>query len=746
MEKKSGNGRKGNKSSIRHDAPLEGEQRYRLLLDAVQEGIWAADAEGVTTYANPRMCALLGWPMEDVTGKSVFYFIDPSDLAAARMHFQRALDNVKDFFELTLVRKDGTRARAKLSSSPLCDRDGKVTGVMAAVTDISEKKSAGDAYRLLVENSVQGFAILQQGRVIFCNDALASISGYSCDELLRMSEQEVTALVHPDDRPRVLSDMQTRLEGEASVPEQKFRFVDKEGRTHWVETTSVRTNFNGSPALLVTYTEVTQRQEAEAALRESEERLELILEATNDAVWDWDLPSGRTLFSSRYYTMLEYEPYEFPQTADSWRSLIHPEDRERAENTLSDHFEGRTEGYSNEFRMRTKSGGWRCILSRGMVTVRNSKGHPVRMIGTHTDLTESYEAEAALKESEERFRSLIEHAPVAIGVAREGKTVYGNEALFRLFGVTNRLEVIGRSLTERVAPQDKEQVAERAMRRSHGEPAEDDFEMLAMRQDGGQFPCRVAVSMLALSDGPANLAFFFDLTAQKESEKRLEDSRGKMRSLAIHLLHAREEERKNVAREIHDELGQILTALKMDLQWIEKRLAPRTPLIMEKINGVVGLADQTIQMVHRISSELRPGMLDDLGLAAAVEWLGGDFSRRNGIPCRVDITALESRIGGNSSTALFRIIQEALTNVARHAHASHASVELWEAEGALTVRVQDDGTGVTEEQATSPQSFGLIGIRERAEGLGGEISIAGRPGKGTTLTVTIPLPPEGHLS
>jgi PAS domain S-box-containing protein len=408
--------------------------------------------------------------------------------------------------------------------------------------------------------------------------------------------------------------------------------------------------------------------------------------------------------------------------------------------------EGRTRSYLNEFRMLTKSGGWCWILSRGMVMVRDAEGKPVRMLGTHTDVTESHTAEAALRESEERLRTFIDNAPVAIGVARGGMTVYGNEAYFRLFGVTNRQEVIDHPLAESVAPRDREEVVARAERRSRGEPAEDEYEMMGMRLDGLQFPCRVAVSKLALSDGPATMAFFFDLTTQKESEKKLEDSRGKMRSLAIHLLHAREEERKRVAREIHDELGQILTALKMDLQWIEKRLAPRTPRIMEKIQGVVGLADQTIQMVHRISSELRPGMLDDLGLAAAVEWLGGDFSRRNGIPCRVDITARESRIGGNSSTALFRIIQEALTNVARHAHASHASVELWEEDGALKIRVKDDGEGVTEEQSTSPQSFGLIGIRERAQALGGEMSITGRPGKGTTLTVTIPLPSEGQLS
>ena len=746
MKERARKGRNANTPSAPRDALRDSEERYRLLLDAVPKGIWAADTEGVTTFVNPRMCVLLGYPMEEVIGRSVFDFIDASDLAAAKIHLQRGLDNLKDHFEFMLVRKAGARALAELSSSPLLDRDGKVTGVIAAVADISGRKNADDAYRLFVDNSILGFAIFQQGRVVFCNNAMTSISGYSGDELKRMSPEERAALIHPDDRSGVLPAMKEHREGETSGPDQEFRFIDKGGRTHWVETTSVRTDFNGSPALLVTYMKVAKRHEVQEALRESEERLKLMIEATNDAVWDWDLPTGRTLFNPRYYTMLGYEPYEFPQTIDSWRMLIQPEDRERAEKTLSDHVEGKTESYTSEFRLRTKSGGCRWILSRGMVMVRNAEGQPLRMLGTHRDVTERHEAEAALRESEERFRALIENAPVAIGVTRDGKTVYGNEAYLRMFGITTLKQVVGHPLTDLVAPQCRKEVAERALRRTRGEPAGDEYEMKAMRLDGQQFPCRVAVTVLVLSDGPAELAFFFDLATQKDFEKKLEDSRVKMRNLAVHLLHAREEERKRVAREIHDELGQILTALKMDLQWIEKKFAPRTTQVIKKIHDVVGLADQTIQMVHRISSELRPGMLDDLGLAAAIEWLGGDFSRRNGIPCRVDITTPESRIGGNSSTALFRIVQEALTNVARHAHASRASVELWEADHTLTIRVKDDGRGVTEEQSTSPLSFGLIGIRERVQGLGGEMSITGRPGAGTILEVTIPLPSAGALA
>jgi signal transduction histidine kinase len=164
------------------------------------------------------------------------------------------------------------------------------------------------------------------------------------------------------------------------------------------------------------------------------------------------------------------------------------------------------------------------------------------------------------------------------------------------------------------------------------------------------------------------------------------------------------------------------------------------------MRGVVGLSDETIKIVHRISSELRPGVLDDLGLAAAIEWLGGDFSRRSGIPCLIDFTAPESAIGGNSSMVLFRIVQEALTNVTRHAQASRVSVEIWETDRVLTIRIRDDGRGISEEQATAPTAFGLIGIRERVSGLGGDMSISGRPGEGTVLTVTIPLPSQGALA
>jgi len=320
-----------------------------------------------------------------------------------------------------------------------------------------------------------------------------------------------------------------------------------------------------------------------------------------------------------------------------------------------------------------------------------------------------------------------------------------NTACMRLFGVTGFRDIIDRPIAERISPSEKSHVAGLFLAGARGELPDKEFEMVARRLRGDDFACRVVLTVLDLPDGPATLAFFFDLTRQKNSEKSLEDSRVELRNLANHLLHAREEERKTVAREIHDELGQMLTALKMDAQWLERKLGPQIPQVGEKVRGIVELADQSIQIVHRIATELRPGVLDDLGLAVAIEWLGGDFSRRNGIPCKVDIASLGPVVSGKGDTALFRIIQEALINVSRHAHATRASVELWEEDGKLMIRVQDDGVGITESQATSSSSIGLIGVRERVQDLRGELTIVGRPGAGTVLSVTIPLTPEGAL-
>jgi len=230
---------------------------------------------------------------------------------------------------------------------------------------------------------------------------------------------------------------------------------------------------------------------------------------------------------------------------------------------------------------------------------------------------------------------------------------------------------------------------------------------------------------------------------RKRAEEEIKSSREQLRNLAAHLQSVREEERKLIAREIHDELGQSLTALKMDLYWLDKRMPIDQRPLLKKTKSMSRLIDKTIRRIKKISAELRPGLLDYLGLPAAIEWEGKELQNRTEIKCEVNIDSEDIILEQDHSTAFFRIFQEVLTNAARHAKATRIKVSLKEKAGKLELRVRDNGKGITEKQISDPKSFGLIGMRERAQFLGGEVKIRGVQDKGTTIIATIPLPKIG---
>ncbi|OHD70947.1 MAG: hypothetical protein A2W19_08250 [Spirochaetes bacterium RBG_16_49_21] len=222
-------------------------------------------------------------------------------------------------------------------------------------------------------------------------------------------------------------------------------------------------------------------------------------------------------------------------------------------------------------------------------------------------------------------------------------------------------------------------------------------------------------------------------------DRRLKESEIKYRNLSSHLQSLREAERTQIAREIHDELGQSLTALKMDISWIKNRLPSGQNDLFEKMGAMSSLVDTIIDTVRRISSELRPGILDDLGLHAAIEWCADEFQKRNRIPCRVSCNTDDLDIDEMKSITIYRIFQESLTNIIRHAHATEVAVSLVREGDALILTVQDNGRGISEEEINDPSSLGIIGIRERALSCGGTAFISGVTGRGTTVKTVIPL-------
>jgi signal transduction histidine kinase len=236
-------------------------------------------------------------------------------------------------------------------------------------------------------------------------------------------------------------------------------------------------------------------------------------------------------------------------------------------------------------------------------------------------------------------------------------------------------------------------------------------------------------------------------SAERRERRRAEDqlrrSHKQLRALTTYLQYVREEERTRISREVHDELGQALTGIKLDLAWIAANLPKHARPLQQKIKTMSAGIDVTIQTVRRISTELRPGILDSLGLVAAIEWQASEFQTRTGIRCEVTTTVSDTLWDQDFNTVFFRIFQETLTNIIRHANATRVDVSLAVEQGRLVLTVKDNGRGITEEEIANTRSIGLIGMKERAALVGGEVELQGRPGEGTTATVRIPLPATG---
>ncbi|MDQ6769739.1 MAG: histidine kinase [Gemmatimonadota bacterium] len=255
-------------------------------------------------------------------------------------------------------------------------------------------------------------------------------------------------------------------------------------------------------------------------------------------------------------------------------------------------------------------------------------------------------------------------------------------------------------------------------------------------------PMRIEGDYMVVYDDHGRIAGHFgiqrDVTDRHRARENLQASREQLRALASRLQKVREEERTQIAREIHDELGQALTGLKLDISWMKNRL-PRDHEVMAQCVSIIERIDQTLNAVRRIATSLRPSVLDQLGLAAALEWQGQEFRARTGIEVVMEQSIDDAAIPDDLGSSAFRILQESLTNIARHAKATRVTIRLEQTRTLLTLEVSDNGVGCMSGCLDGTKSLGLVGMRERALACGGEFSISGRPGRGTTVLLRVPL-------
>jgi PAS domain S-box-containing protein len=352
------------------------------------------------------------------------------------------------------------------------------------------------------------------------------------------------------------------------------------------------------------------------------------------------------------------------------------------------------------------------------------------------DVTERKRVEAALRESEEQHRTLLRTAMDGFWlVDTRGRLLEVNETYCRMSGYSAQ-ELLAMTISDLEAKEaagDTTVHMQKIMEQGH-----DRFESSHRRKDGSVFEVEVGVQYRSI-DGGRFVVFVQDITERKHAELELKRSQQELRSLSKAANEALEAERRRTARELHDELGQSLTALKMDLESLRSALPPDVPELGERTQAMHALLDGTIAATRRIAANLRPLMLDDLGLAAALDWLTQNFSRHTGIATDLVIDDAVAQVPEPIASALYRVTQESLTNVAKYAQASTAEIRLERDGDWVQLLVRDNGRGIGAADQGKRGAFGLLGIRERVTLLGGKVAIKGEAGKGSEVRARIPL-------
>ncbi|MDH3460412.1 MAG: PAS domain-containing sensor histidine kinase [Burkholderiaceae bacterium] len=353
------------------------------------------------------------------------------------------------------------------------------------------------------------------------------------------------------------------------------------------------------------------------------------------------------------------------------------------------------------------------------------------------DLSEEQRLQAEIDALNKSMRTIFELAPIAIWVTRGDQIVYANHACAALFGATESKVLVTRSIYSLLSPQSHRTVREKVAQALVTEASVHVINECIVRSDGAVREVEIAVAALPDHGQTAVQMVITDVTQRVQERQELERSRRELRRLSASLVDTREEERRRISRELHDELGQRLTALKMELASLTSQRQPGA--LEARMASMIDMVDDTVVAVRRIATELRPLMLDDLGLNAAIEWLARDSARRMGVEITLHLADDAPPVSDEVAIALFRMVQEALTNIARHAQASAAHIETQRRASEVVLTVQDNGVGFTGQAILREDSHGLVGMRERAFMLGGAMEIGNLPGGGTRITVRLPV-------
>lgn len=777
------------------------EERLRIglkginaAMNVIEAAPNAARLEEARLFVDPLMKRLLGYAEHEFPDDLPEWIarIHPDDRPAfdTRLNVVRERQPGLTHARYRMRHRDGSWRWIEAHGAwaePAAGRPTRYVSLLRDVTDeIARRDAAREVARLFhvaFEESGVAMALLTSGGTFeSVNRAFGRYLGWAPDELRGRHYAEVT---HPDERETDAAMIRDRLRGAGDTVAREKRYLRADGAVVWGYVTVTAVPHRDGYQVLAQVQDITARREAEANVAANEALLRLALASGGHGLYDLNVQTGDAEVNDDYMRMLGYEPGEFRESNARWRDGLHPDSREAVSRAYDDYVAGRIPEYRVEFRQRTRSGGWKWILSLGAIVEWDRDGRPRRMVGTHTDISEQKDREAALRRAN---RALTLRADVnrLITGARDGQALM--EGICRLaveiggyrlawiglarddaecrvepvaaagparsyldaIRVTWADEPLGRGPTGTAIRTGQTQVV-------HDIPSDPGFAPWKAAAVAHGFRASIAVPLKEAGGTAGALSLHSDVSETfHPDEVVLLSDIGRDLAFGLTALRAREQvealltmqeesveaERARVSQELHDELGQSLTGIKIDLGWMRDHLPAElaSGVLGSRLQDALGLVDGTVETVRRISGDLRPGVLDDLGLEAALRWLTRDVGKRSGLAIRLEKGSDLPDLPPAAATAMFRVVQEALTNVIRHAPGAHVVLRYGVEAGTVRMAVSDDGPGFDPRAPRgSREGLGLLGMRERARRHGGEVTVTSAPGDGTTVSMSLPI-------
>lgn len=695
---------------------------------------------------------LFGWKEEEVLGKHLYGFplVYEDDIPLVQENLKGLLNSETDRFTGTNRnwRKDGSIVYCRWHGYVVRNTAGEVASYFSLVEDVTEKilqeaalKKANERLSLLTNVTNDGiweWDALQNK--VWANEAFIVTYGYNPQDYIDFYN-EWLARMHPEDREPFLQSVKDTWERKDRNWRGEFRFRLADG-TYGIILQKAHFIYSATGEMQKAVgvdINVTNLRKTEAALRLSEEMFSKAFRSSPVPLNILRMRDFRFIdFNEAYCRLIGYSREELIGRPYSDLNIITEEHAKEAGAAL--HRQGFLRNYRVEM-IRKDGGTLYCLISGDKLHIDGEE----HLLTTLFDITEQVKAEASLRFHEQQLElvyNTISDVVFLLDVKGEDRYrfIIVNEAFLTSTGLS--LEQVQGRWVHEVIPEPSLSLVREKYRQAIASRQKVQWEEVTHYPAGTRTGI-VSVTPVFDDEGTCIrlVGTLHDITELKKAAEELSHSYEEIRLLATHLQDVREDERTAIAREIHDELGQLLTALKMEVSWLRKIDTLSAEQVGRRVTSVNSLLDGAINTVRNISAELRPSILDDLGLVEALAWQSREFEKRYGIPVTFTTNTPEVQLPKDVATALFRVFQEALTNVARHAGAHRVDATLALSPDDLTLQVSDDGIGFEQELIATRKTLGLTGIRERLAAINGQFQLQTAPGRGTTVTAKAPLTP-----